>query len=76
MRGCGYTTEGLRLLADWAVRERSVIRVQVQIDVRNEASRAVAVRAGFHEEGIPRLGALHRDHHIDVVMYSSLRDDQ
>lgn len=75
MRGSGYTSEGLRLLCEWTFRERSVVRMQLEAEVGNAASRAVAARAGFVEEGVLRSGGVHRGERIDVVLYSLLPSD-
>src|SRR4051794_8327530 len=48
-RGAGLTAEGLRLLTAWLFAERGAVRVRLEADVRNGASRAVARRAGFTE---------------------------
>ncbi|MEO6088697.1 MAG: GNAT family N-acetyltransferase [Umezawaea sp.] len=51
-RGAGLTTEGLRLLVKWLFAERGAVRVRLEADVRNGASRAVARKAGFVEEHV------------------------
>jgi RimJ/RimL family protein N-acetyltransferase len=45
-RGQGVTTRALRLLTGWARSELGV-RILLQADVRNQASRRVAEKAGF-----------------------------
>jgi RimJ/RimL family protein N-acetyltransferase len=76
LRGRGYTTEGLRLLASWCFVERDVFRVELDVEHGNTASRRVAEGAGFLEEGTLRQRVVHRDRRIDVVMYSLLRTDE
>jgi RimJ/RimL family protein N-acetyltransferase len=49
-RGRGVATRALRLVADWACRELGV-RLLLQADVRNAASRRVAERVGFRYTG-------------------------
>jgi RimJ/RimL family protein N-acetyltransferase len=74
-RGRGLTAEGLRLLAAWCFAERGVARVELEVEPGNAASRAVAARAGFTEEGTLRQRALHRGRRIDVVLCSLLPTD-
>jgi RimJ/RimL family protein N-acetyltransferase len=76
-RGEGVGTRALKLAARWALEERGMERLQLRADERNPASRRVAEKAGFTQEGIlrsshynPRL-----DRRIDFVMYSLLRDE-
>jgi RimJ/RimL family protein N-acetyltransferase len=57
-RGRGVATRAVALLADWALGERGLRRVELQIDPDNVSSRRVAEKAGFSYEGIVdgRLG--------------------
>ncbi len=52
-QGNGYAAEATRLLAEWAL-VHGLRRVQLYCDVRNVASAAVALRAGFRYEGAMR----------------------
>lgn len=76
MRGRGYTAEGLQLLADWAIDERDVARVQLLVEVSNTASRATAERAGFTCEGVLRSALLVRGVRADAAMFSLLPGDR
>jgi RimJ/RimL family protein N-acetyltransferase len=74
-RGEGVCTRALRLAASWAVRDCGMERLQLRADEQNPASRRVAEKAGFTQEGVlrsshynPRL-----DRRVDFVMYSLLR---
>jgi RimJ/RimL family protein N-acetyltransferase len=49
-RGRGVTTRALRLVSDWACNQLGV-RLLLQADVRNAASRRVAEKAGFRHVG-------------------------
>jgi len=74
-RGQGYAAEAARALADWAL-QRGAPRVHLTADVVNMASRAVARRAGFVEEGIVRSGLPYRDGtRGDAALYSRLPTD-
>ncbi len=74
-RGQGYAAEATRALADWAF-DRGAHRVHLSADVRNVASRAVARRAGFVEEGIVRSSLPYRDGtRGDAALFSRLPGD-
>lgn len=75
MRGAGRTSEALRLLTGWCFTVHGCARVELVADVDNAASRGVARRAGFIEEGVLRARMMHRDQRIDVVMCSRLPGD-
>jgi RimJ/RimL family protein N-acetyltransferase len=73
-RGRGVCTRALRLVARWLISEHGIQRLQLRADEQNPASRRVAEKAGFTEEGVlrssrfnPRLGR-----RVDFVMYSLL----
>ncbi len=74
-RGRGLAWRAVRLLGDWAFTELGLTRLQVRIAVDNEASHAVARRAGYEREGLMRAGFVHRGTPIDVVLYSRLPTD-
>jgi RimJ/RimL family protein N-acetyltransferase len=44
--------------------------VQLEADARNGASRAVALKAGYVEEGVLRAAGVQRGEHIDIALYS------
>jgi RimJ/RimL family protein N-acetyltransferase len=74
-RGRGVGTRALRLVSGWALGPHGMERLQLRADEQNPASRRVAEKAGFTQEGIlrsshynPRL-----DRRVDFVMYSLLR---
>lgn len=50
-------------------------RVELQHSSTNAASRRVALRAGFREEGVRREALLHADGWHDMVLYSHLASD-
>lgn len=52
--GNGYASEGVKVLADWALSELQAIRVELVTLEDNAASRAVAARCGFNLEGVHR----------------------
>jgi len=75
MRGAGRTAEALRLLTAWCFAVRDCARVELVTEPANVASRAVARRAGFVEEGVLRSRMVLRGRRIDVVMCSRLPGD-
>jgi RimJ/RimL family protein N-acetyltransferase len=69
-RGRGLATRALRLLSAWALRETDIARLQLQTDVENLASQAVATRAGFTREAVLRAYMDNRGTRRDSVMFS------
>ncbi|WP_214109788.1 GNAT family N-acetyltransferase [Acrocarpospora catenulata] len=69
----GYAVEATRRVAGWLIAQ-GYIRVQLMIAVGNTASRAVARKAGFVEEGMIRQGLPIPHGRADAVLYSILRE--
>jgi RimJ/RimL family protein N-acetyltransferase len=69
-RGRGLATRALRLLSAWTLRETDIARLQLQTDVVNLASQAVATRAGFTREAVLRAYMDNRGTRRDSVMFS------
>jgi RimJ/RimL family protein N-acetyltransferase len=69
-RGRGLATRALRLLSAWTLREAGIARLQLQTDVENFASQAVATRAGFIREAVLRAYMDNRGTRRDSVMFS------
>ncbi|OEJ26625.1 GNAT family N-acetyltransferase [Streptomyces agglomeratus] len=59
-RGRGYVTEAVRAVAHWAFTTVGVERLEWRAEVGNNASRAVAEKAGFVVEGIQRSGIVNK----------------
>ena len=73
-RGRGHATEAARGLADWAL-AHGASRVHLFADVRNAASQAVAVRAGFVREGVVRSCLAYQDgSRADAVLFGRVRE--
>lgn len=53
-RGRGFGGRATALLADWAVRERRMRRLEAHVDPDNEKALKLLVRLGFQEEGVRR----------------------
>ena len=72
-RGRGIGTRALRALVAWALDDLYLERLELITDPDNAASRRVAEKVGFCEEGILRSHLLHTDgRRRDSVMYSLL----
>ncbi|RZU32997.1 GNAT family N-acetyltransferase [Blastococcus saxobsidens] len=74
-RGNGYAAETAHALAEWAL-ALGAPRVHLFVDVDNVASRVVARRAGFREEGVVRACLDQRDGGwSDAVLFGRLPGD-
>ncbi|WP_093800600.1 GNAT family N-acetyltransferase [Streptomyces sp. Wb2n-11] len=75
-RGRGYVTEAVGALAHWAFTAAGVERLEWRAEVGNDASRAVAEKAGFVIEGIQRSGiankGVRRDGWVGALLPSDL----
>ena len=73
-RGRGVATEALRLLTEWGF-EHDLERLELRINVDNDASMRVAERCGYVREGMLRSVHFKAGTRTDVVVYSRLRSD-
>ncbi len=74
-RGRGVATEALRQLTAWALSELDVLRIELRINVDNEASKRVAERCGFVREGVLRSMPLKAGVWGDLEVWSRLATD-
>jgi RimJ/RimL family protein N-acetyltransferase len=75
-RGRGVVTRAVRLVCRFAFEELGIGRLEIVVDSDNLASRRVAERAGFQQEGVLRSHLTQRDGgRCDGVMYSLLPGD-
>ena len=74
-RGRGVATEALRLLTEWGFGERGLLRLELMISVQNEASKAVAERAGYVKEGVLRSLYVKEGMREDHELWSRLPTD-
>jgi RimJ/RimL family protein N-acetyltransferase len=72
-RGRGVMTRAVRLLSRWVFDNLPIERIQITVQPDNEASRAVAERAGYSFEGILRSYIEIKGTARDAAMYSLLR---
>ena len=71
----GYAAEAAHGLAEWGL-GLGAPRVHLFVDVRNTASRATAVRAGFTPEGRVRACLEYRDgSRCDAVLFGRVAGD-
>jgi ribosomal-protein-alanine N-acetyltransferase len=74
-RGQGYMTQALSLFANYLFELRKISRLQLTVIVGNVASKKVAEKCGFKPEGILRQAIFHRGRHVDLELFSLLRDE-
>ncbi|HVJ69860.1 MAG TPA: GNAT family protein [Caulifigura sp.] len=71
--GQGVATSAARQVAEWAFREKDFRRVEILAAVRNRASQAVALAAGFQQEGTLRERLIVAGRPQDAVLFARLR---
>jgi RimJ/RimL family protein N-acetyltransferase len=74
-RGRGLAGRATRLLADWALREHGLERVELLAATGNVASQRAAEMAGFAREGVLRSAGFTHEGRVDLVSYSLVRAD-
>jgi len=74
-RGKGVATRATALLVDWGFAELRLARIGLLADIDNVASRRVARRLGFVEEGVLRGYMMTRRGRRDSVVYGRLATD-
>ena len=70
--GKGLMTKACRALVDYAFRELTLNRVEIQCATGNLRSQAIPEKLGFVREGIRREGEWLYDHFVDLVVYGTL----
>ena len=74
-RGRGIVTEAVRLLVRHLFDSTLVNRLEIRMDTRNRASEQVAIKCGFRKEGVSRGANFVRGQHVDMNLYSILRNE-
>jgi RimJ/RimL family protein N-acetyltransferase len=69
-RGRGVATEALSLLSLWAMENLGLGRLDLYAEPENEASHAVALRAGFERGELVRSGIALRGRRYDVIRFT------
>ncbi|SEH01863.1 Protein N-acetyltransferase, RimJ/RimL family [Nonomuraea solani] len=70
--GKGLVTRAIRVIIDWAIRDRGIHRVEWHAAAANEASVAVARRLGMTRDGVLRESYLHKGTRLDMEIWSVL----
>jgi RimJ/RimL family protein N-acetyltransferase len=71
-RGRGLAAGAVRLLSAWAFRAMGLLRLEILAEPENEASQAVAERAGFRREGVLRSYRDLKGSRRDYTLFSLL----
>jgi len=72
-RGKGYTTEALIMLTNYLFSTKSIGRIQLRVSLDNEASKKVAIKAGFQFDGVRKAVLFLDGKHVDLEEYVKLR---
>ncbi|WP_029138158.1 GNAT family N-acetyltransferase [Nakamurella lactea] len=75
VRGRGLVARSATAVANWALEELGVFRLELGHRVNNPASGAIAVAAGFLPEGRERQKLRYGDERFDTLSYSRLATD-
>jgi RimJ/RimL family protein N-acetyltransferase len=75
-RGRGVAGQALWLLTEWAFGELEALRLELLINVENDASKVVAQRCGYVLEGVMRSVYLKDGMRGDVELWSRLPADR
>lgn len=71
----GFASRALQLVSRWAFDALDIVRIELYIETDNAASRGVARRCGFVEEGVLRGRLRIADTRRDAVLYARLATD-
>ncbi len=74
-RGRRLAGRAARLVAEWALREHGLERVELHAAARNDASQRSAEVPGFTREGVLRNAGFTHEGRVDLVVYSLIRSD-
>lgn len=74
-RGQGVAAEAVRTVAEWALGELQIPRLQLYVEQWNVASQRTAERAGFQREGLLRGWQQVGEERRDMYVYSMLTTD-
>jgi len=72
-RGRGSASRAVVLIADWALSDLGLDRLEIHVDPRNAPSAAVAERSGFHAERLLAQGSDPRAARHDTVVFVRVR---
>ncbi|GGA49623.1 50S ribosomal protein L7 serine acetyltransferase [Kroppenstedtia guangzhouensis] len=75
LTGDGLMTRSVQRVSTYLFRERNIHRIEIRVEAANHASRRVAQRAGFREEGILREALWTDPGRSDLVIHGLLRSE-
>jgi ribosomal-protein-serine acetyltransferase len=75
MTGKGIMKNSVEVLVQYAFMVMKMNRIQIKCGVGNEKSAAIPKRLKFQFEGIERAGEKHKNHFIDLKVYSLLKEE-
>jgi ribosomal-protein-alanine N-acetyltransferase len=73
--GKGITSEAVRAVLSWALRDRGLAKVAAEADVRNERSWRLMEKVGMTRDGISRSDHVIHGVRTGMVWYSILREE-
>ena len=74
-RGKGIVSQAVSLLSSYLFNGFFINRIEIRMDTRNLASEKVAIKCGFEKEGVSRGANYVNGQHVDMNIYSLLRDE-
>jgi [ribosomal protein S5]-alanine N-acetyltransferase len=74
-RGKGIMSQALDLFSRYLFATRRISRLQLTVLPGNEASRRVALKAGYQSEGVMRQAIFHRGRPTDLELFSLTREE-
>jgi RimJ/RimL family protein N-acetyltransferase len=74
-RGRGLASRAVRLITTWAFETLGLDRMELTTTPDNAATRALAEKLGFKEEGTMRARNFERGRRVDVMMFAVLKDE-
>jgi ribosomal-protein-serine acetyltransferase len=75
MTGKGIMKSAVETLIEFVFMTMGMNRIQIKCGVGNDKSAAIPKRLGFRFEGIERAGEKHKNHFIDLEVYSLLKEE-
>jgi [ribosomal protein S5]-alanine N-acetyltransferase len=75
VRGRGFGTRAVGLVARWAVQDAGLARIEALVELENIASQRVLEKAGFRREGHLRSYLVFERRRADAFVYSLLPSD-
>ena len=72
---CGYMTEALSCVIDYAFESMELNRIEAQHELTNPSSGRVMEKCGMRKEGELRQRLFNKGKYVDVALYAILRSD-